>query len=50
LRQPLADLAFVREQSKEIKINNALLAGISFGGSYAYLVFGSCRKEEDKGN
>lgn len=42
LANPLAGLAFVREQEKRIEINNALLAGISFGGSYVYLVFGSC--------
>lgn len=42
LTSPIAELAFVREQEKIMEINNALLAGISFGGTYVYLVFGRC--------
>jgi len=42
LTNPLRPLAFVAGEKKEIAINNAALAGISFGGTYAYLIFGSC--------
>ena len=49
LTQPLTTLSFVRKRSKEIEINNALLAGISFGGTYAYLVLGNCTDKEDRG-
>lgn len=42
LTNPLAQLKFVRELKEEIEINNALLAGISFGGTYVYLVLGKC--------
>ncbi|MEN6331490.1 MAG: beta-ketoacyl-[acyl-carrier-protein] synthase family protein, partial [Smithella sp.] len=44
LANPLAQLKFVRKLEEEIEINNALLAGISFGGTYAYLVLGKCPK------
>lgn len=47
LRTPLLQLAFVREQ-KKVELDNALLAGISFGGTYAYLVLGKCPGEDDK--
>ena len=40
LTNPLRPLAFVSGKKKEIEINNAALAGISFGGSYVYLIFG----------
>ncbi|MGV8057148.1 MAG: beta-ketoacyl-[acyl-carrier-protein] synthase family protein [Smithellaceae bacterium] len=50
LTQPLTALAFVREQNEEMEINNALLAGISFGGTYVYLVLSNCGNKEDKGN
>ena len=40
LTNPLRPLAFVTGERKEIEINNAALAGISFGGTYAYLIFG----------
>lgn len=40
LADPLMPLSFVGQQAQKIRINCALLAGISFGGSYAYLVFG----------
>jgi 3-oxoacyl-[acyl-carrier-protein] synthase II len=39
LTNPLRLLAFVTGEKKEIEINNAALAGISFGGTYAYLIF-----------
>lgn len=42
LVKPLRPLAFVAGEKKEIAINNAVLAGISFGGTYAYLIFGNC--------
>jgi 3-oxoacyl-(acyl-carrier-protein) synthase len=38
--QPLRPLAFVQGEKKVMNINNALLTGISFGGTYACLVFG----------
>jgi 3-oxoacyl-[acyl-carrier-protein] synthase II len=41
LVNPLRPLAFVAGEKKEIEINNAALAGISFGGTYAYLIFGN---------
>jgi 3-oxoacyl-[acyl-carrier-protein] synthase II len=40
LTNPLRPLAFVAGKNKELEINNAALAGISFGGTYAYLIFG----------
>ena len=42
LTKPLLPLAFVSGAKKEVEINNAALAGISFGGTYAYLIFGNC--------
>jgi len=41
LVNPLRPLAFAAGEKKEIAINNAALAGISFGGTYAYLLFGN---------
>jgi 3-oxoacyl-[acyl-carrier-protein] synthase II len=41
LANPLRPLAFVAGEKKEIEINNAALAGISFGGTYVYLIFGN---------
>ena len=41
LIKPLRALAFVAGEKKEIKIDTAALAGISFGGTYAYLIFGN---------
>jgi len=44
LNNPLRPLAFVTGEKKEMEVNNAALAGISFGGTYAYLIFGKkCR-------
>jgi 3-oxoacyl-[acyl-carrier-protein] synthase II len=40
LANPLMPLAFVTGEKKELKINYAALAGISFGGTYTYLIFG----------
>ena len=40
LENSLRPLAFVIGQKKELEINNAVLAGISFGGTYVYLIFG----------
>jgi 3-oxoacyl-[acyl-carrier-protein] synthase II len=39
LLNPLRPLAFVRGKTKTLPIANALLAGISCGGTYVYLVF-----------
>lgn len=39
LARPLAPLNFVTGEQRAIKGNHAVLAGISFGGTYAYLVF-----------
>jgi 3-oxoacyl-[acyl-carrier-protein] synthase II len=38
LDQPLSSLALVKGEKKEMDMNHAVLAGISFGGTYAYLV------------
>lgn len=40
LVNPLGPLAFVTGEKKELEIRKAVLAGISFGGTYAYLIFG----------
>lgn len=40
LTHPLKPLAFITEAKKDITIRNAALAGISFGGTYCYLIFG----------
>lgn len=50
LDEPLEPLAFVRGEKKEMQINNALLTGISFGGTYACLVFGQAAIAEDDSN
>ncbi len=39
LTNPIKPLPFIIGGRKELKINNAFLAGISFGGTYAYLIF-----------
>lgn len=40
LTNPLLSLAFVTDEKQKLEINHAALAGISFGGTYAYLIFG----------
>jgi 3-oxoacyl-(acyl-carrier-protein) synthase len=40
LVNPLLPLTFVTQEKKELAIDNAVLAGISFGGTYTYLIFG----------
>lgn len=40
LKNPLRPLGFVIGRKQELKINNAALAGIPFGGTYDYLLFG----------
>ena len=40
LKNPLRPLEFVTGEKKEMEINGAVLAGISFGGTYTYLIFG----------
>jgi 3-oxoacyl-[acyl-carrier-protein] synthase II len=39
---PLAPLNFVMGEKKEMDASHAVLAGISFGGTYAYLVLSGC--------
>jgi len=39
LTNPLLPFAFVTGEKKELEINNTVLAGISFGGTYSYLIF-----------
>lgn len=39
LEKPLMPLAFVKAKSKETPLKHAALAGISFGGTYTYLIF-----------
>jgi 3-oxoacyl-[acyl-carrier-protein] synthase II len=48
LINPLRPLAFVVGEKKDVAINNAALAGISFGGTYAYLILGNCQNGEGK--
>jgi 3-oxoacyl-[acyl-carrier-protein] synthase II len=48
LINPLWPLAFVVGEKKDVAINNAAIAGISFGGTYAYLIFGNCQNGEEK--
>jgi 3-oxoacyl-(acyl-carrier-protein) synthase len=40
LERPIRPLAFVQGEKRVMNINNALLTGVSFGGTYACLVFG----------
>ena len=40
LMNPLRPLPFIVGKKRELEINYAALAGISFGGTYAYLIFG----------
>lgn len=42
LTRPVMPLAFVIKEKKEIDMKQAVLAGISFGGTYAYLIFSRC--------
>jgi 3-oxoacyl-[acyl-carrier-protein] synthase II len=47
LGQPIRPLAFVRGEKKEFAVGKTLLAGISFGGTYVYLIFDSGENRED---
>jgi 3-oxoacyl-[acyl-carrier-protein] synthase II len=40
LTNPIRPLAFVTGEKQKLEIHHAVLAGISFGGTYAYLIFG----------
>lgn len=42
LSKPFAALNFVMGESKKAVMKHGILAGISFGGTYAYLVFSRC--------
>jgi 3-oxoacyl-[acyl-carrier-protein] synthase II len=44
LSNPIRPLNFVMDRKKDIVLTNAMLAGISFGGTYAYLVFTKVHK------
>ncbi len=39
LTHPLSPLSFVTARHRDVVVNNAALAGISFGGTYCYLIF-----------
>jgi len=45
LSNPLAPMNFVMGQKKDIDVKHAVLAGISFGGTYVYLVFSDCKSQ-----
>ena len=47
LNRPLAPLNFVMEEKKEIYMKHAVLAGISFGGTYAYLIFSHLKRKDE---
>lgn len=42
LSKPLKPMNFVMGEKKVINMNHAVLAGISFGGTYAYLILSRC--------
>ena len=49
LTNPIRSLDFVRDKSAAVRIDHAMLTGISFGGTYAHLIFSRFRaKEEDR--
>ena len=39
LTHPLSPLSFVTARHRDVVVNNAALAGTSFGGTYCYLIF-----------
>ncbi|MDQ5986564.1 MAG: 3-oxoacyl-[acyl-carrier-protein] synthase 2 [Syntrophus sp. SKADARSKE-3] len=45
LKQPISTLPFVMEKTKTVPMEHSLLTGISFGGTYACLIFSRCDKE-----
>ena len=45
LSNPLLPMNFVKGQKKEIDVKHAVLAGISFGGTYVYLVFSDYKSQ-----
>ncbi|MDD4355935.1 MAG: beta-ketoacyl-[acyl-carrier-protein] synthase family protein [Smithellaceae bacterium] len=45
LSNPLVPMNFVMGQKKDIGVKHAVLAGISFGGTYVYLVFSDCKSQ-----
>lgn len=45
LSNPLLPMNFVTGQKKEIDVKHAVLAGISFGGTYVYLVFSDYKSQ-----
>ncbi len=44
LSTPFAKMNFVMGENKKVNMKHGVLAGISFGGTYAYLVFSSCKR------
>ncbi len=49
LSDPLGPLALIRNETKSLNIKHAMLAGVSFGGTYVYLIFSGCCPEENQG-
>ena len=47
LLRPLTELNFVMNESRKTTMRNAVLSGISFGGTYACLVFSDCNTKEE---
>lgn len=46
LSDPCAPLNFILKEAQSVPIDNALLAGVSFGGTYVCLIFSRNRQEE----
>lgn len=45
LSNPLLPMNFVKGRKIDIDVKHAVLAGISFGGTYVYLVFSNCKSQ-----
>ncbi|MEN6638474.1 MAG: hypothetical protein ABFC95_04670, partial [Smithella sp.] len=45
LSKPIAPMNFVMGEKKDVEVKHAVLAGISFGGTYVYLVFSDCKSQ-----
>ncbi|MGD0275391.1 MAG: beta-ketoacyl-[acyl-carrier-protein] synthase family protein [Syntrophales bacterium] len=48
LLEPLGPLAFVSGEARESKMEHAMLAGVSFGGTYVYLIFTKYNQGESR--
>ncbi|MDD5168913.1 MAG: beta-ketoacyl synthase N-terminal-like domain-containing protein, partial [Syntrophales bacterium] len=42
LKEPIGPLPFVRERITGLRIDHAVLSGVSFGGTYVCLIFSDC--------